>query len=212
MARANSENDMFISVSIVAATTLMFWDYILTFEGELELVWVEPFFFSRIPFLTGHRGDQKPGCLFSLFFVFAFDNSCKFAIAYWLIGTSKFVPYMIVTRLTCLTNQGVLQLVLTDGIVWFCPSLGGLLDPLTVVILSILGTRMLLNLRAEDKRAAEGIIYESGVRAGERSPGDRGTEAGSSGRRIASETSALALQSIRFAAGAAESQNQSISL
>ncbi|KIK54925.1 hypothetical protein GYMLUDRAFT_889919 [Collybiopsis luxurians FD-317 M1] len=94
------------------------------------------------------------------------------------------------------------------------PSLSGMLDPLTLVFLSILGNRMLLNLRAENKRAAEGVVYESGIRAGEENPDEKTEErgGGGSGRREGAGVASLGLESIRFAAGAAESQVRSINV
>ncbi|KIK56905.1 hypothetical protein GYMLUDRAFT_776452 [Collybiopsis luxurians FD-317 M1] len=299
----------------MAATTLVFWDYVLTFEGELELIWRRKKTGVSFLFIS----NRYLAIIAQLLTTYTHVSSnvtysvSKFAIAYWLIGTS------------------LLQLILTDGIVWLCvcalygnskrirwpllglliacvlggtavigvvgsrtkgsaeitpgirrctvdtqfhglwlywipiliyetttlilvmrlfiqylqnrrawalnllrlllkdmllylavifasfvtnavlfsnpdPILAGLVEPVTVVLLSILGNRMLLNLRAENKRAEEGMVFESGVQVGERSPGNRGTQGGESDRRRGTETSGPALQSMRFAEVAAESR------
>ncbi|KAE9395757.1 hypothetical protein BT96DRAFT_997349 [Gymnopus androsaceus JB14] len=293
----------------VAASTLVFWNYFLTFEDELELIWRRPkngvtvvFLVNRylamIAQLVTTYAVSLALALRSPIITFLLKTTGKFAIAYWLIGTS------------------ILQLVITDGIVWLCvcalyqnskkvrwpllglmavcvlagaavlgavgshskgaselipgikrctvytqyhnlwlfwipilvyetttlilvlqlfirylrnrkqwasnllelllkdmllylvvifvtficnavlfanpdPTLAGILDPPTVVLLSILGNRMLFNLRAENKRSAVGMVYQSGDL--ERREGGH-PHVGAGG-----ETTGIGLESMRFA-------------
>ncbi|KAF9069367.1 hypothetical protein BDP27DRAFT_1420998 [Rhodocollybia butyracea] len=122
------------------ASTLVFWDHILTFDRELELIWRQPksgvsvlFLFNRYLAMTSQpvmtytnistnityeasrsaptftlKLTSFPSMFQPVHFTRKIDmidsylDLGKFAIAYWQIGTS------------------ILQLVLTDSIVWLC--------------------------------------------------------------------------------------------
>ncbi|KAF5379554.1 hypothetical protein D9757_009259 [Collybiopsis confluens] len=328
----------------IAATTLVFWDYILTFEGELELIWRRKkngvsvlFILNRYlaiiaqlvttyAHVSGNVTYEVRPSFFPCYQLVlddgvkltSFDRiriSCKFAIAYWLTGTSMLqlavtdsivwlcvcalyanskrvrwplLGLMVVCVLSATATLGVvgseakgaaevipgikrctvytqyhglwlfwipiivyetttlvlvlrlfilylrnrkgwasnlMELLLKDMLLYLAvifiafvsnaylfsnpdPSLSGLLNPPTVVFLSILGNRMLLNLRAENKRAVEGVVYRSGVRAAEKTPGDEQTNEGSD-RREGPNLPSAGLEPIMFAAGPAESQIRS---
>ncbi|KAJ4492503.1 hypothetical protein C8R41DRAFT_981163 [Lentinula lateritia] len=259
--------------SEVTATTLLLWDYILTFQSELELIWGRPKNGVTFLFLT----NRYLAVVAQLVTTYAHVSSnvtyevSVFAIAYWLIGTSILqlaltdgIVWLSVCSLYCNTSavrwpllglmitcmlcgvsvvgvvgshskgaaqlapgfkqctvytqyhnlwlfwvpllvyetttfilvirlfiqyrrnrkewtSNLLELLLNDMLLYLAiifiafignailfanpdPTLSGILDPPTVVLLSILGNHMLLNLRAESKRAAQGMIYQSGVR------------------------------------------------
>ncbi|KAJ4465253.1 hypothetical protein C8J55DRAFT_493520 [Lentinula edodes] len=129
------KNPMFKS-SIVTAITLLLWDYILTFQSEstkfkkyLGLKSIvgptqEWSYFPISNLLINHDMLQNRylAVVAQLVTTYAHVSSnvtyefCVFAIAYWLIGTSTVNLVEIEMKLTPII--GILQLALTDGIVW----------------------------------------------------------------------------------------------
>ncbi|KAE9391074.1 hypothetical protein BT96DRAFT_925523 [Gymnopus androsaceus JB14] len=282
-----------------AASTLVFWSYFITFENELELIWRRPKNGVTVLFLVNRYlamiaqivttyTQVSPNVTYEF---------CKFAIAYWQIGTSIlqlvisngivwlcvcalyqnnkkvrwpllglmavcvlagtavvgvvgshskgaselipgiqrctvytqihnlwlfWIPILVyeTTTLTLVLHlfirylrnrkQGashLLELLLKDMLLYLVvifvafvsdavlfanpdPTLSGILDPPTVVLLSILGNRMLFNLRAENKRAAAGMVYQSG---------DLENRDGGHSHVGAGRTTGIGLESMRFA-------------
>ncbi|KAJ3848981.1 hypothetical protein EV368DRAFT_86011 [Lentinula lateritia] len=207
--------------SEVTATTLLLWDYILTFQSELELIWGRPKNGVTFLFLTNRylavvaqlvttyahvsSNVTYEQCLGAAQLAPGFKQ-CTVYTQYhnlWLFWVPLLVyettTFILVFRLFIQYRRNrkewtsnLLELLLNDMLLYLAiifvafignailfanpdPTLSGILDPPTVVLLSILGNHMLLNLRAESKRAAQGMIYQSGVRdPGTLGPGEGG--------------------------------------
>ncbi|KAF9078031.1 hypothetical protein BDP27DRAFT_1310626 [Rhodocollybia butyracea] len=88
----------------LAASTVVVWDYFLTFERELELIWRQPKNGVSVLFLINRYLAiiAPPVMTYANLSSKVTEDVCIFAVEYWQIGTL------------------ILQLVLTDGILWLC--------------------------------------------------------------------------------------------